>query len=87
MSERGAGGLAERTEDLGANGFELSPEIGFDAACGSREGREADGNGPGAQRFIGIPARGGGDEDGTVEFNGERLARVASFAMEEGGAG
>jgi hypothetical protein len=86
LSERGTGGVAERTEDLGASGFEFSPEIGFGAACFGCEGREADGDGTGGQGVVGIPASGGGDKDGAVEFDGERLARVTSFAMEEGGA-
>jgi hypothetical protein len=87
VSKSGAGGLAERGEDLGARGFEFSPEIGFGAACGGGEGRKADGDGTGGQGIVGIPARGGSDENGAVKFNGERLAGVTSFALEEGGTG
>jgi hypothetical protein len=87
VSKSGAGGLAERGEDLGAREFEFSPEIGFGASCGGGEGREADGDGTGGQGLVGIPARSGGDKDGAVEFDGERLAWVACVAMEEGCAG
>ena len=86
VNKSGTGGVAERAEDLRANGFEFSPEIGFGAACFGCEGREADGDGTGGQGIVGIPASGGGNKDGAVEFDGERLARVTSFAMEEGGA-
>jgi hypothetical protein len=72
---------------LGAQRFEFSPEIRFGAACGGGEGLEADGDGTGGQGFVGIPVRRGGDDDGTVELDGERLARVTFFAMEEGGSG
>src|SRR5437764_472405 len=85
VGKRGTGGLAERTEDLGAKRFEFSPEIGFGAACSGVEGRETDGDGTGCQGLVGIPVRRGGDDDGTVELDGERLARVTSVAMEEGG--
>jgi hypothetical protein len=45
VGEGGAGAVAEGGEDLGAYGFELSPEIGFGAEGGSAERREADGDG------------------------------------------
>jgi len=87
VSESGADGVAKRGENFGAEGFELGPEIGFCAACGGGKRREADGDCTSSQSFIGIPAAGGGDEDGAVKFDWERLAGVTLFMQEEGGAG
>ena len=87
VSESGGDGVAKRGEKFGAERLELGPKIGFCAACGCGEGREADGDGTSSQSFIGIPAAGGGDEDGAVKFDGERLAGVTLFVQEEGGAG
>jgi hypothetical protein len=46
-----------------------------------------DGDCTGGQSFIGIPAAGGGDEDGAMKFDGERLAGVTFFVQEERGTG
>ena len=87
VSESGADGVAKPCENFGAEGFELGPQIGFGAGCGGGERREADCDCTSGHGLIGIPAAGGGDEDGAVEFDGERLASVTLFTQKEGGAG
>ena len=70
---------------MGAKRLEFRPEIGFGAAGGER--CEVDGDDAGGQGFAGVPARGGGDDNGAVDFERERLASVPFFALEEGRTG
>ena len=87
VGKSGARGIAEHGEDLGAKRFEFGPEIGFGATRGGSGWCEADGNGARGQRFVGIPAGGGGDDDWPVEFEWKGLAVVTFFAIEKSCAG
>lgn len=76
---------AEGGQDCGAGGFEVLPEAGLGAA-GLRR-READGDDALGERFVGVPGRRGGEQDGAVDFIDGVLTLIAFFAMADGGAG